>query len=183
MRYLFLIIIPFVFVEAVLPQDSQPKFKHLTTENGLSNNWIRCIYKDEVGFMWFGTADGLCRYDGHTFKVYRPQTNSGKSLGDINISDILQKGPNELWVCTDLGVYIYNYANDELKVFSILKSLVISSVLEDHEKKIWFGTNKGLYRFDPDTKKVTNYSFDPVNPAGLSNSYVNILFEDSKSNL
>ena len=183
MRYLFLIVLLFVSIETVLAQDNQLKFKHLTTENGLCNNWIRCIYKDDIGYMWFGTADGLSRYDGHLFKVYRPETNDGKSLGDINISDILQKGANELWVCTDLGVYIYNYSTDELQQFSLLKSLAVTSVLEDHEKKIWFGTNKGLYRFDPATKRITHYSFDPADSSSLSNSYINKLFEDSESNI
>ena len=177
MKYFSIILIVFVFADTIISQDTQQRFKRLSTADGLSNNWIRCIYKDDIGFMWFGTADGLCRYDGNEFKIYRPKLNNGSSLGDIGVSDIIKKDANELWVCTHLGVYIYNYKNDDIQPFPLIKNSVVLCALEDKEKKLWFGTNKGLYRFDPSTKKIILYTYNQANPLSLSNSYVNVLFE------
>src|SRR5688572_15556916 len=67
-------------------QGIHPYFKHLTVENGLSNNWVKCILKDRDGFMWFGTFNGINRYDGSQFKIF--QSNDNTKLGD-NIIECL----------------------------------------------------------------------------------------------
>jgi signal transduction histidine kinase/ligand-binding sensor domain-containing protein len=183
MRYSLIIILPFVFLVTALSQDHQSLFKHLTVTDGLSNNWVRYIYMDDIGYMWFGTADGLNKYNGHEFKVYRPKTRNGKSLGDISVSAMLKKSTYELWVCTDLGVFIYNYLDDELHPFSLINAETILCTIIDKEKKFWFGTNNGLYRLDTDTKKVIRYVHNPADASSLSNSYINTIFEDSNANL
>jgi len=63
-------------------------FKHLEVKNGLSNNQVNAIYKDSKGFMWFGTASGLNRYDGYDIKIYRSQKNDIKSLPDNYVEKI-----------------------------------------------------------------------------------------------
>src|SRR5512145_227639 len=105
MRYLISILLIICPLLNLWPQENQSLFKRLNASDGMSNNWVRCIYMDDIGYMWFGTADGLNKYDGHGFTIYRPKTISGKSIGNINVSGVLNKSRHELWVCTDLGVF------------------------------------------------------------------------------
>ena len=81
---------------------------YLRIENGLSNNSVRCIYQDHDGFMWFGTYDGLNRYDGYGFKVYRNNLNDTNSLPHNYIYAINEDHHNNIWVGTGQGLGIYN---------------------------------------------------------------------------
>ena len=80
--YLSLVLLIF-FLVYCYPQSEQIRFKRITNKDGLSQNWIRCIYQDETGYMWFGTSGGLNRYDGYDFKLY--------NLGGVNVNAILKK--------------------------------------------------------------------------------------------
>src|SRR6187551_718591 len=82
-------------------QDEQPFFKHLMVEDGLSNNWVKAVLKDKDGFMWFGTFNGLNRYDGNNFKVF--QANEISNLGDNIIESLEEDGEGNLWVGTFSG--------------------------------------------------------------------------------
>ncbi|HEY4785470.1 MAG TPA: two-component regulator propeller domain-containing protein, partial [Bacteroidales bacterium] len=94
-------------------QDNIERFKRLTTLQGLSQSWTRCIYQDDIGYMWFGTVDGLNRYDGHNFKIYTPKAKGKFTLGSMVINQILKKNKNELWICTNNGIYSYNRLTDD----------------------------------------------------------------------
>ena len=75
-----MLMIVFATVQA---QDTMPlQFDHLTIEDGLSQSTVNCIYQDRRGFMWFGTQDGLNRYDGYNFKVYRHLPSDSTTLSD-----------------------------------------------------------------------------------------------------
>ena len=73
-------------------------FKHLEVKDGLSNNQVNAIYKDSNGFMWFGTASGLNRYDGYNIKIYRSQKDDEKSLPDSYVEDIQEDTSGNLWI-------------------------------------------------------------------------------------
>jgi signal transduction histidine kinase/ligand-binding sensor domain-containing protein/CheY-like chemotaxis protein len=133
--------------------------------------------------MWFGTADGLCKYDGHSFKIYRPKTSKGKDMGDINISGILRKDSNELWICTDIGVYTLNFKDDELKPYKLYGPIGTLSACADQNGIIWFGTNNGLYKYNTKTKAISHFVYNPKDNSSLSNNYVNTIYKDSKSNI
>src|SRR5688572_29291747 len=75
-------------------------FRHYEVENGLSNNNVLCILQDKKGFMWFGTRDGLNRFDGYTFKIFRKDPTNPKSIGNDHISCILQDENEMIWVGT-----------------------------------------------------------------------------------
>ena len=80
----------------------------LDTEQGLSNNTVRCIYKDHNGFMWFGTRDGLNRYDGNSFTVYRHVFKDTNSLGCDFVLSLCEDKSNRLWIGTRQGLNIYD---------------------------------------------------------------------------
>jgi ligand-binding sensor domain-containing protein/signal transduction histidine kinase/DNA-binding response OmpR family regulator len=85
-----------------------PPITYLGIEQGLSNNSVRCIYQDHNNFMWFGTYDGLSRYDGYEFKVFRSKINDSNSLPHNYIYAISEDEQNNLWVGTGQGIGIYN---------------------------------------------------------------------------
>jgi hypothetical protein len=99
----------FTFFNAVVcwsginANSSYAYFKRITTTNGLSNGWVRCIYQDDYDFIWVGTSDGLNRYDGVTFKTYRPVLHGGVIQGNITVNCILKKDEKTLGLVPILG--------------------------------------------------------------------------------
>ncbi len=162
-------------IESVFQVDHAPKFKSVTIKDGLSQNWIRCIYQDDQGYMWFGASGGLNRYDGYGIKVY--------SLGNVNVNAIAKKSDNELWIGNDLGVFIYDQRNDTVRSFHYLKGLTVLSVIQERDSAVWFGTNTGLYRYTPWDDKLSGYFSGDNKVSGLISNYVNTLFLDSRGDL
>ncbi len=115
-----------------------PVTTYLGIDQGLSNNSVRCIYQDRRGFMWFGTYDGLNRYDGYTFKVFRNNFKNSTSLINNWINAIDEDNPGNLWVGTRQGVCVYRPVSDKfssLHYFGLKKSAEpIKSVIRDIER-------------------------------------------------
>ena len=86
---------------------------YLGIEHGLSNNAVNCIYQDHNGFMWFGTYDGLNRYDGYNFIVYRNELSDIGSLANNRVDCLTEDIHHRLWVGTRGGVCIYNNTNGQ----------------------------------------------------------------------
>jgi streptogramin lyase len=78
-------------------------FDHISTEQGLSQNTVFCILQDKQGFMWFGTEDGLNKYDGHSFTIFRHDPEDPNSLGGSRILSVVQDQSGELWIGTANG--------------------------------------------------------------------------------
>src|SRR3989337_3934217 len=84
----------------VFPQKQNLKFEHLSTYEGLSQSNTLCIQQDSRGFMWFGTRDGLNKYDGYQFTVFKHNAQNPKSLSNNTISDIAEDSQGNLWIAT-----------------------------------------------------------------------------------
>ncbi len=150
-------------------------FKSITAQDGLSQNWIRCIYQDNQGFMWFGASGGINRYDGNDIKTY--------SLGNVNVNAITRKSDHELWIGNDLGVCIYDQNEDTFRLFHHLREQTILSIIQDTDGVVWFGTNTGLYRYNALQDSLYGYFAEVDNKSAISNNYINTLFIDSRKNL
>jgi signal transduction histidine kinase/ligand-binding sensor domain-containing protein/CheY-like chemotaxis protein len=183
MRFLFFIIIQFYSLSIGFTQTERLNFKHISATDGLSNNWVRCIYQDDQGFMWFGTTDGVNRYNGYDFKIYRPASKQKEYIGDLNINAILNRSINDLWICTDIGVFSYNYTKDSLVYLSIFGRQQVFSILKTKEGYIWLGTINGLVKYDLKSGKILSYVHNNDDHTSLSNNYINTLFQDSGSNI
>jgi signal transduction histidine kinase/ligand-binding sensor domain-containing protein/CheY-like chemotaxis protein len=183
MRYLLYIALLFGFARISSSQPKDIRFKHYSTNQGLSQSWVRTIYQDSIGYLWFGTADGLNRFDGMEFKIYRPEFSAKNSLGNAAINQIKYKNTLEMWVATERGIYIYNRINDSFKPFKFFKQLNVSSIVTDKSGNSWFGTNNGLYCFNPSDSSVQNFKNDPSNNATISNNAVHVIYIDSKQNI
>ena len=84
-----------------------PVSAYLGIEQGLSNNFVRCIYQDKNGFMWFGTYDGLNRYDGYEFKIFRNSFKNNQALINNWINAISEDAKGNLWIGTRQGACVY----------------------------------------------------------------------------
>ena len=84
------------------------QFAHLNFAQGLSHNQVNCVYKDQKGFVWFGTMSGLNRYDGYNVKVFRHKDGDSTSLNDDFIGGIFEGADNKLWIQTGTGFSIYD---------------------------------------------------------------------------
>ena len=122
-------------------------YNHITVENGLTNNSILAITQDKVGFMWFGSGNGLIRYDGINFKTYKKNKTDINTLPGNYIISILSDSKNTLWIGSEFGLSIYNNRKDNVERITLENGVnpIIYSLLEDKEGKIWVGTSNGLY--------------------------------------
>src|SRR5262245_18284640 len=102
-----LIIILFLFMalsDSLKAQQSDIRFDRLSREQGLSQTARKCIAQDRQGFLWFGTEDGLNRYDGYGFTVYKYRIGSATSLSNSQVNSIYQDNSGALWVGTTDGL-------------------------------------------------------------------------------
>src|ERR1700744_526914 len=144
-RSFILTVIPLFWLLSSYAQPAGLRFDHLGTEAGLSQSNITCILQDSRGFMWFGTRDGLDRYDGYEFTVYKNIPNDPKSLSNNFITGINLDRNGDLWIATwGGGVNRYDPIKDRFIHYSTNSfTKFINCVLEDHLGQIWIGTNGG----------------------------------------
>jgi ligand-binding sensor domain-containing protein len=151
-------------------------FDRLTAQNGLSHNKVNCILRDQRGFMWFGTNDGLNRYDGHNFVIFRYEPGNSASISGNIINDMLEDEQGVLWIATaDGGLSRYDYKLPPSKQFKQYRRIpgdstsipvnVLNSLLMDRQGYLWIGTSgKALLRFNRHTEKFQ----DPDVPGTLT---------------
>lgn len=150
--------IAFLFLPNCLIANDFPPITILGIEKGLSNNSVRCIYQDHLGYMWFGTFDGLNRYDGYDFKVFRNNINDSNSIIHNYITAIAEDTDNNLWIGTGQGIGIYNNLNAGFKQATYLPidsknrqriSFNINVIKKDSSGNLFIATNGGGLLYKP----------------------------------
>jgi len=135
---------------SVAAQSATPtaEFSSLTMQDGLPGETVRQIKQDQHGFIWFGTLNGLVRFDG--YRLTQVKDNNGQSLGDIRALHIGSDG--NLWIGSiDQGLFYYQYGlitHIELSDQTRSDSITVYSLAEDHNKRLWVGTDDGLFVID-----------------------------------
>lgn len=162
-----LLLTPVLLCLAVILPAQQPGlyFERISTQNGLSHNKVNCFLQDHRGFMWIGTEDGLNRYDGQTFTVYRHEPGNPSSLSGNIITDILEDETQVLWIATaDGGLTRYDYHLPPERQFRQYKHSrsnpasipvnMVNTLLHDRQGYLWLGTGgKGVWRFNKKTER------------------------------
>lgn len=163
-------------------------FRHLTIEDGLPQNTVFCIMQDELGFMWFGTKDGLCRYDGISCKVYCNDPDNPGSLGSNYVHSLYEDRDNNLWVGTDDGLYIYDRRKDVFRKFDRKtpdgRSIdrLVQCIVPDEEGNILIGVYwAGMFRYDPRTEELSVVSYTDGSSSGLSSNGIWKIHADSNN--
>ena len=171
-------------------QRGKLRVTRLSLEEGLSQSTVDCILQDRTGFMWFGTQDGLNRYDGYHFKVYQHDPEDETSISNNAIICLYEDRSGNLWVGTPGGLNRFDHESETFVRYhhdparqDSLSSDNIKSVLEDASGHLWVGTSSGLNRFDHATGRARHYRHDPSNPNSLSDDNVKSLYEDGAKNL
>ncbi|MDM8558129.1 two-component regulator propeller domain-containing protein [Candidatus Parabeggiatoa sp. HSG14] len=177
------IIILYVVMTLTLPTTlyaGKINFEHLTVANGLSQSTVLCILQDSKGFMWFCTEDGLNKYDGYQFTVYKQEYGNKNSLSNNYIWSIEEDHLGMLWIGTGNGLNRFNpktetfvhYRHDETNPNSLSHNDV-RAVHEDSTNTLWIGTmGGGISQFDRITEKFVHYQYDENNPHSLSQNNI-----------
>jgi ligand-binding sensor domain-containing protein len=142
-------------------------FTHLSIKDGLSQGTAFALLQDRRGFIWIGTEDGLNRYDGYTFKVYRP-SDDVHSLTDSTAYVLLQDSQGAIWVGTKNGLNRYDQNLDRFTRFysdprnpESLSHNTVRALCESRDGTLWIGTDGGLTAFDRKTGRFTRHSRKP----------------------
>lgn len=137
------------------------RFKHYTNKQGLSHNTIYCSLQDKRGFLWFGTDEGLNRFDGHTFKVYRHNSLLEASLPCDKIINLFEDSQGKLWICCETTTCYYDYEKDkfiplQLNIDNRLFNYSFA-IKEDSRQNLWFLHYDGVIKHSPGTKESVFY--------------------------
>ena len=138
------------------------KFTHLTTNDGLSQGYVVAILQDRRGFMWFATRDGLNRYDGNAFVVYKNNPNDPGSLSSNFLQDLMEDDHGYLWIATNTGVNKFDPQTERCTRYlhdpnnpNTIGGASVKSIVQDSRGYLWFGTeDSGLDKLDPTTRNI-----------------------------
>ena len=183
----------FFLLTAIHISVAQPRnfsFKHITTNEGLSQSNVTSVLQDNEGFMWFGTQDGLNRYDGKTLKVYRNDPLNKSSLGNNYILSMFKNRDGDFWIGTYGGLIFFDREKETFKWFtrfyndsSDVQGARIFSVSEDLEGNLWVGTfGNGLRLFDTKNKTITEFWSDGK-PGSISGNFIKDIYIDKIGNI
>jgi signal transduction histidine kinase/ligand-binding sensor domain-containing protein/DNA-binding response OmpR family regulator len=162
-------------------------FTALTTKNGLSSNTVNTILKDRFGLLWFGTDDGLDKFDGTNFKVYRHSPGDSTSLRANEILSLHEDKSGNLWIGTSGGsLSLYDRKKDAFINFrsgnspNSIKNNVIKAVCSDYRGYIWVIHYGGFDVLDPRTGQIINMPLTPPVEQMIKSSHGHFAFEDSR---
>ena len=172
-------------------QETALDFERISIEQGLSQSTVFCILQDSRGFLWFGTQDGLNRYDGHEFVVYHPEEGNPNSLSNNTVRALYEDRAGQLWVGTEDGLNRHDRATEQFVRYPRDPQGGdgriggrVWAILEDRSGALWIGTyGGGVSELDADNGTWTTHVHRPGDPGSLSDDRVTSLYEDPAGEL
>jgi two-component sensor histidine kinase/ligand-binding sensor domain-containing protein len=165
------------------------QFSSLSLKDGLSQNTVTALLQDREGFIWVGTRDGLNRYDGRNFLVFRGDRNATNRLSGNTITALYQDSRGFLWVGTNFGLNKLDPETFEVESFNhwfedslSLSSNTVRCIAEDAEGNLWVGTSNGLNRMTSE-HEFKRYKIDEEDDKSLPGKEVQSLLVDKTGNL
>ena len=150
------------------------RFDNYSLDHGLSQSTIVSMLQDRQGFIWIGTEDGLNRFDGYSFKIYRKtKADSSNTIGGNFVWDILEASNGNLWIAHEGGITRFDPVHESFKVYKVGHGSVnVKSLHQTDSTGLWIGTSdQGLFYLDFNTGKLTQY----INTNASLLKYNNIL--------
>jgi ligand-binding sensor domain-containing protein/serine phosphatase RsbU (regulator of sigma subunit) len=156
----FAIIFLLLIILAPLRGQQKFNFENISIPDGLSNSQVWDVIQDKYGFLWIATADGLNRYDGYSFKIYKNDPGNPKSLANNDVRSLMIDSDGNLWAGTNGGLCKYDQVNESFQTILPDSSTANSAsnqilyTMQDSKKRIWIGTSDGLFKTDKLVKKL-----------------------------
>ncbi len=151
-------------------QKNDLRFQHLSTQQGLSHNFVTSIWQDRDGFMWFGTANGLNKYDGYDFTTFQFDPKyPDHTLNNNIVTDVREDRAGQLWATTlGGGLHRVDKKSGEMTCYSVPPGLsnfwnALFNIYADSQGSLWIGSALGILHFNPQTKQFTPYPMERVN--------------------
>lgn len=177
-------------------QTNASGFNNLFVEFESQKLNVTSIAQDNQGFIWFGTFQGLFKFDGVSYQRYLPEANTRHSISDNQVTTIFNDSKGTLWVGTRNGLNRFNYLSNDFEHFkhdtannNSLPNNEVLAIAEDGDANLWIGTlNGGLCRMTPETKNgrltylFTNFSHDSNDASSLSSNIVFSIAFDQRGN-
>ena len=186
-KWLIILLSCLHFCTLIVGQPTSISFRNISINEGLSQSSVVDIAADSVGFLWFATQDGLNRYDGNEFVVFKKTfddltTHSASTTGKLAVGS-----RNDLWIVTSGGKLERMNLLDQttIKVDMLDRTPLppISCILPDQDL-LWIGTeNNGLFIYNLTTKNLTRYTVGTVNASSLRSNQVQEIFKDRKGDI
>jgi signal transduction histidine kinase/ligand-binding sensor domain-containing protein/DNA-binding response OmpR family regulator len=183
MNHKILLFSYFLLFNSVVGQVLKPSFRHFSTNEGLSQGHVTAILKDKQGFMWFATYEGLNKFDGYRFFIYKHSSDDSLSLNNNIVNDILEDNAGTLWVATATGLDRLNREKDNFTHFFPSHLLLnVHDIFQDSKKRIWLGTTEGLYLINSNGRYRV-FRHDETNKNSLSDDVIDRITEDKDGKL
>lgn len=172
MKLVLTIFFALLFTATVFSQPSKITVEYITTQNGLSNNDVNCILKDQTGFMWFGTNDGLTRYDGYQLKNFRPANEF------LHILDLHETPDRLLWCASNIGLYCFDLETENfIAIFKAIGDSAntipanrISGIATGSNSSLWLTTYNGLCHLENISRSDLEHSGTKITIYNTGNS-------------
>ena len=167
----------------------QLNFSRLTHLDGLSQPTVLSMTRDRQGFMWFGTQDGLNRFDGYDFRQFKSVPGDPLTLVDNHVWVLTTDAGGYLWIGTTAGMSRFDPHSETFQRFTYSpddpgRPLSVTAILEDSDQRLWIGSyGGGLALFDRSLGQFVSYRHDPDDTSSLSSDDINVIFQDSRRRL
>lgn len=176
---------------SICANDVNLRIQHFSTDEGLAQNYVDCVYRDSRGFIWVGTWFGLSRFDGYSFVTYQPKANNENSISDGFINAIVEDKNGDLWIATRDGINKFIFDTEEFIHFkadasqpeTTIPANWISSLIIDKYDNLWVGTeSNGLAKVTlnkelSEIEKVQIFEIDFLDNKSISSANIYSLLE------
>lgn len=164
------------------------RFRRLSDPQNLSEVRVDSIVQDRQGFIWFGTWNGLNRFDGYKFKLFKHEPGNPRSLSGVYVYALFKDHLGNLWVGTDNFLDRFDPATESFTHYKLDKSPtsglpgMVTHISEDSSGMLWLSTFNGLFRLDPNSGALKHYFHDPADPFTLGDNAIRSTGEDRQGN-
>ncbi|WP_345247193.1 ligand-binding sensor domain-containing protein [Nibrella saemangeumensis] len=152
------------------------EFNHIQEQQGLSFNQINCFFQDRDGYFWVGTMNGLNRFDGNSFTVFKHNPADSNSIGHNSVYSICQDREGHIWLGTGKGISQFNHESGRFINFKRVNGQLLEecvNILCDRTGDIWFSQRgRGLCRYQVTAKRFADFKADTSRAWGLASNYI-----------
>ncbi len=187
----FLLILFSLGLATVYAQVTNFRFEHLTVADGLSQAQPNCFFQDSEGYLWIGTQDGLNRYDGYTFKVYKNNPFDSTTLTHNWVWAVAEDDDKNLWIGTFQGLCKYIRGEDRFEQYyhqpnnpNSISGNRPNAIVKDKQGRLWISCwGSGINMYDKQTKTFTRFLHDEKDQQSIGSNAVRTLFCDRQGTL